>query len=107
LDKGELRGIGSLAEIAPEQPEGLELELELCGPEQEIRQAMGDRSISQSQRLAADQFRVALRLPGQREVDACVDDLRRRQVSIVSMSRRRITLEDAFLEILAQPAEPS
>ncbi len=105
LDKGMLRDIGSVAEITPSQPEGLELELELSGSEETIRQALGDRSVTRREELAPDHFRLGIRLADQDAVDLCVDDLRRQQVSIVGMSRRRITLEEVFLEILAQPAE--
>jgi len=105
LDKGVLRDIGSVAEIAPSQQEGLELDIELSGPEETIRQALGDRSVTRREELAADHFRLCIRLADQDAVDRCIDDLRRRQISIVGMARRRISLEEAFLEILAQPAE--
>jgi hypothetical protein len=52
-----------------------------------------------------DHFRLGVRLADQDAVDLCIDDLRRQQISIIGMSRRRISLEEAFLEILAQPAE--
>ena len=48
---------------------------------------------------------VTVRLADQAAVNDCVDDLRRELISIVGMARHRVTLEDAFLEILAQPAE--
>ncbi len=107
LDKGLLKRIGSVAEIASAQPEGLDLEIELSGPKKAILQALGDRPISRGETLDEDHFRCVVRLTDQADADRCVDDLRRQQISIISMSRRRITLEEAFLDILAQPAEPS
>ena len=51
--------------------------------------------------------RIAAAVPikDQGEADAVVDALRAGGVSVVSMSRRRKTLEDAFLEVVAQTAE--
>jgi hypothetical protein len=46
-----------------------------------------------------------LRLPSQAEVDACIDRLRAGGVSIVALSRRRLSLEDAFLQMLQKPEE--
>ena len=105
LDKGVLRSVGSLAEIAPQQLEGVELELELAGAVEAIERIMGQLSVSKREQLGENQFRLVVRLPDQAAVDRCVDDLRREQISVVGLSRHRITLEDAFLEILAQPAE--
>ncbi len=104
LDRGVLRSVGSLAEIAPQQLEGVDLELELVGDREAIRNAIGDRTVSRREQQR-DSLRVTMRLADQAAVDHCVDDLRRGQISIIGMSRRRVTLEDAFLEILAQPAE--
>jgi len=107
LDRGVLKGIGSVAEIASAQPEGLDLELELSGPKQAILQALGDRPISRGETLGEDHFRCVVRLADQAAVDRCIDDLRQQQISIIRMLRQRVTLEEAFLDILARPAEPS
>jgi ABC-2 type transport system ATP-binding protein len=105
LDKGVLRSVGSLAEIAPKQLEGVELELELTGTVDAVEKVMSQQSVSKRERLGESHFRLVVRLPDQAAVDRCIDDLRREQVSIVGLSRRRITLEDAFLEILGQATE--
>ncbi len=44
--------------------------------------------------------RVTLRLPDQSRVDGAVDALRAAGVSLVGLSRRRLSLEDAFLAIV-------
>jgi ABC-2 type transport system ATP-binding protein len=106
LDRGVLRSVGSLAEIAPKQLEGVELELELAGAQEAIARVMQQRSVSRREQIGEHVYRFVVRLPDQAAVDRCIDDLRREQISIVGLSRRRITLEDAFLEILAHPAEP-
>ena len=104
LDRGVLRSVGSLAEIAPRQLEGVDLELELVGDEGAIRKAIGDRAVSRREQ-AGDRLRITVRLADQTAVNHCVDDLRRGQISIIGLARHRVTLEDAFLEILARPAE--
>jgi ABC-2 type transport system ATP-binding protein len=106
LDRGVLRSVGSLAEIAPKQLEGVDLVLELAGDPQAIQRALVDRTVPHREQRG-DRWQITVRLTDQAAVDTCIDDLRRQQVSIVGLSRHRVTLEDAFLNILAQPAEPS
>ena len=50
----------------------------------------------------SEQVQVALTLADQAAVDRAVDALRARGVSIVSMSRPRRTLEEAFLDTVRQ-----
>lgn len=104
LDKGELRGLGTTDEIARDRVEGIELELEIRGNGQEAKLAIGSRPVIQSEVLDEDHFQVVLRLSDQAAVDGCVDDLRRRGLSIAGLRRRRVTLEDAFLQLLEKPA---
>jgi ABC-2 type transport system ATP-binding protein len=107
LDRGELRAIGSVEEITPAQPEGVELELIVAGNESDVKRALGDRGVNQWEAVAEGHFRLLLRLLDQAAVDVCVDDMRRHGVSIVALSRRRITLEDAFLHLLNSPTGDS
>lgn len=100
----------------------LEVQFELRGAAEAIRQAFtatlagvaggsggGGTGVSESAFLdrllwvkgvdgAAD--RVTLRLPDQSRVDGAVDALRAAGVSLVGLSRRRLSLEDAFLAIV-------
>ena len=102
LDDGELRAVGSVDQIAPQQPEGVEVELLLAGCEEEVRAALADRGVKQWEMTAEGQHRLLLRLLDQSAVDRCIDDFRRQGISIVDLSRRRVTLEDAFLHLLAE-----
>lgn len=118
LDKGMLRrvanvaeitsGHGSLAASGNGQPHGeqeaLELHLDLSGTEAAIRQALGNLPIANWQTFSPTDFRVVARLPMQADVDALIDRLRTAQISIVGLNRRRISLEDAYLEIVAEAA---
>ena len=114
LDKGVLRRVAHVAEITSgrgsngqplESAEAFELHLDLNGPEAVIRQALGQLPIGQWQPFSATDFRVVTRLPDQAAVDGLIDRLRTSGVSIVGLTRRRISLEDAYLEIVAQAAD--
>ena len=78
----------------------LEVHLEVKGEESQVRAALNGRPLDSWEPVADGQFRAALRLPDQPAVDACVDRLRTAGVSIVALSRRRASLEDAFLKML-------
>jgi ABC-2 type transport system ATP-binding protein len=117
LDKGVLRKVANVAEITSGrspvggngQPHGeaeaLELHLDLTGPESIIRQTLGSFPIASWQSFSPTDFRVVTRVPHQPDVDRLIDRLRAAEVSIVGVMRRRVSLEDAYLEIVAEAAE--
>jgi ABC-2 type transport system ATP-binding protein len=103
LVQGELKREGRIADLT-ERKES-EWELMLAAPESAIRAALGSYSFG-CVGVAPDQFRVTVRLPDQKAADRCIDELRSHGVSIVSFSRRRDTLEEAFLDIVSQGVNP-
>ena len=120
LDKGVLLQVANVAEITSGrgqitagagngQPHGeqeaLELHLDLTGPEATIRETLANLPISNWQAFSATDFRVVTQVPTQPDVNALIDRLRAAGVSIVGLSRRRVSLEDAYLEIVAEAAE--
>jgi ABC-2 type transport system ATP-binding protein len=119
LDKGILRRVAHVAEITSGrgmasaggngephgEPEQLELHLDLTGPEPAIRQTLGNLPVSTWQPFSATDFRVVTRMPDQLAVDGLIDRLRAAGISIVGLARRRVSLEDAYLEIVAEAAE--
>jgi ABC-2 type transport system ATP-binding protein len=125
LDKGVLRKVASVAEITSGRGSGrfgvngqvggngqagdaageLELHLDVTGDERTIRETLGTLPIASWQAFSANDFRVVTRLKEQTEVDLLIDRLRRVGVSIIGLSRRRVSLEDAYLEIVAEAAE--
>ena len=122
LDKGILRRVANVAEITSGRsstsssstagngqphgvPEELELHLDLTGPEPIIRQTLGALPITTWQSFSATDFRVITRVPHQPDVDLLIDRLRTAEISIVGLTRRRVSLEDAYLEIVAEAAE--
>jgi len=106
LDRGLVKAIGHVDEIAPTKQEGVELDLSLAGSQEAIRRALGDRGVCHWHANGDGQHRLRLRLLDQAGVDQCVDDLRHGGISIVGLARRRLTLEDAFLQLFAETAEP-
>jgi ABC-2 type transport system ATP-binding protein len=119
LDKGILRRVADVAEItsgrggsrlagngqAAEQQAELELHLEVTGDERIVRETIGTLPIASWQAFSASDFRVVTRVPQQTEVDQLIDRLRAGGVSIIGLSRRRVSLEDAYLEIVAEAAD--
>ncbi|MDX1945890.1 MAG: ABC transporter ATP-binding protein [Pirellulaceae bacterium] len=113
LDKGNLRRVANVAEITSGrsatstngQPhEALELHLDLTAPEPLIRQTLGEQPIANWQSFSATDHRLVVRLAAQEAVDGLIDRLRAAGISIVGLSRRRVSLEDAYLEIVAAEA---
>jgi ABC-2 type transport system ATP-binding protein len=102
LDRGVLRALGRADQIAPQQAEGIEVELIVSGAESAIRAGLGQRGVNHWERQESGIHRLRIRLLDQQAVDALVDDLRRAGVSVIGLSRRRVTLEDAFLSLFAE-----
>jgi ABC-2 type transport system ATP-binding protein len=111
LDKGHLRKVANVAEITSgrvqiagngQPEEELELHLDLTAEESLIRQALGSLQIVGWQTFSPTDHRVIARASDQAAVDGLIDALRQAGVSIVGISRRRVSLEDAYLEIVAE-----
>ncbi len=99
MDRGELRALGTVAEIAPQQSEGVEVNLSVTGDREAVSRALGDRSVTDWQ-TDGSHHRILMPMLDQAAVDQCVDSMRQHLISIVSLNPRRITLEDAFLKLL-------
>jgi ABC-2 type transport system ATP-binding protein len=102
LDHGKLRYVGSIDEIT-RQSEVNELEFELAAPESEVRAALDQYPDAAIAQQSGNCFQVTIKLPDQSALDDCVDGLRQHGVSIAAMTRRRATLEDAFLQMINLP----
>jgi ABC-2 type transport system ATP-binding protein len=98
LDRGELLRVGKVAEltVAP----GTEVELELLGDDAQVRAGLDGADVQGLVLPEPGRWQAVLQVADQRAIDAVVDRLRARGVSIASMARRRRTLEEAFLKIL-------
>jgi len=105
LDRGLVKAVGDVHELAGEQTEGVELEIVVAASEDVVRASLGARDIASCRTDRDGTYRVVIQLADQAAVDHCIDDLRASGISIVGLSRRRITLEDAFLKLFAEDAE--
>jgi ABC-2 type transport system ATP-binding protein len=102
LVKGEVRREGRVEEITRRQQ--TEIELTVVGKEAAIRGALEPERIAALKPLGEDRFQIALQIAGQAAVDQSIDGLRAGGVSIEELVRKRDTLEEAFLGIVAKPS---
>lgn len=102
LDQGQLKYVGPVDTVANRTMKAADLEvhLEVVGDESQVREALNGHPLELWEPLSEGRFRAELRLPDQQAVDGCIDRLRSWGVSIVALSRRRVSLEDAFLQML-------
>lgn len=117
LDRGLLKRVANVAEITSgraalatssangnPQVSALELHLDLSGDEANIRTALGDLPIANWQPITPQDFRLVTRVPDQTAVDQLIDRLRTARISIINLSRRKVSLEEAYLEIVTAEA---
>jgi ABC-2 type transport system ATP-binding protein len=103
LVQGELRREGLVEEITRRH----ETEMTLAGSETAIREALGLQQIASMKPLGDNgdnRFLVVMQIPDQSAVDRNIDALRSGGISIEQLVRRRDTLEEAFLDIVAKPS---
>jgi ABC-2 type transport system ATP-binding protein len=106
LDHGKVLRQGRITELTADRTDA-DTRLVLLGSEQAIRGAILDSSNVQLQLIAGTantppQWEFVYPGGDQPTIDRLVDRLRAAGVSLVSLSRSRLTLEQAFLEILEQ-----
>jgi ABC-2 type transport system ATP-binding protein len=104
LDKGLLKGMGRVEELVPNRGEGIELQVSVLGSAETLHAALAGLPEARIQSRDS-QHLIQVCLRDQAEVDRYVDALRRHALSIASLGRRRITLEEAFLEVLKLSAD--
>jgi ABC-2 type transport system ATP-binding protein len=100
LDHGLVRQIGTVADLTTRRE--ADVGISLAGKEDAIRAALAGQTISEFRPAGQDHFDLQLRVADQAAVDAAIDALRQRGISITALSRGRQTLEEAFLKILTQ-----
>jgi ABC-2 type transport system ATP-binding protein len=103
LDAGQLKFVGTLDELTPHQHTAIDLEL--VGNDQQVRDALHPLKVESHLITPAGIHRIHAIADQQYEIDALIDRLRQRRISILRLTRRRKTLEDAFLDLIAVQAE--
>ena len=87
-------------------PRGLQCFKPLRAGDATVRDVLNGRTIVDSQRVDADHVRVTVDAPDQTSLDACIDALRQNGISIATVARRQLTLEQAFLELVLGDNKP-
>jgi len=100
LDKGLVGREGHVSEIT--QRSGLDVTITVEGAEAAVRAALGSRPLGGFKQIAPQQFQVVLSVLDQATVNGIIDDLRRGEVGVMEIARPRRTLEEAFLEVVAE-----
>jgi len=101
LDQGQVRFVGRIDEITRPSISD-EVQLELAGAESEARAALDQFEGLRWQAAGDGRLHVTLALPDQDALDSCIDGLRQHGISILQITRRRATLEDAFLDLIGR-----
>ncbi len=98
LDRGQLKFVGRIEELTP--PQQNELQLQVRGTIESIQTALArwNPELSFSSGAELHSFRIPVK--DQTDADKIVDALRGAGCSLVSLTWRRKTLEDAFLELV-------
>ncbi len=97
LDHGQVLHQGPIAALT--QRADAEVRLVVAASETSAREALANIG-AEIQGLGGDQVEIRLHAADQATIDAAIDRLRARAISLLSMSRSRQTLEEAFLGIL-------
>lgn len=101
LTKGKVRITGSVRELTEAIAES-PLVLHVATDEQTATECIEPHPVLSMHSVKEGVIEVQVVLPEQSEVDRVVDQFRSRQVSILSMRRRDLTLEEAFLQIIRE-----
>ncbi len=104
LGQGKLRRMDSVEAIRHlTSPEAV---LTLRADDAAVRGVLNGRTVVNSKRVDADHVRFTVEAPDQASLDACIDALRQNGISIATVARRQLTLEQAFLELVLGDNKP-
>ena len=98
LDKGIVRTVGRVDDITRQSSAPVAIVVK--SDESAVRAALARFEIRNFRPLEAERLRVELTAPEQHDVDGAIDALRSRGISILSVSRTLLTLEQAFLQLV-------
>jgi hypothetical protein len=87
-------------DLVPHRREGVELQVSVIGRVQAVQAALAGLRDARVESADGQQHLIQWYARDQAEVDRCIDALRKQSLSIVSLGRRRVSLEEAFMEVL-------
>jgi ABC-2 type transport system ATP-binding protein len=99
LVKGEMRKCGDVSELTVGNSSEADFIVE--GDPSAVRNALAGRTLS-AWKATGTRVEFSVRIAGQPELDACIDALRSAGISLHEVSRRRLTLEEAFMQLVRE-----
>ena len=102
LRDGRVRRVGSMDEFRGAGEAATEVVLRLLGSRDACRDALAGRDVRAVSETALETFELRVGVEGQPEVDAVVDQVRAAGLSLHSLTRQQLTLEQAFLKIVEE-----
>jgi len=103
LNHGELKHIGDVEELTSVASDA-ELEMQLVSDESTVKDCLVAHKLSSISNRIDGLLDVSVTVREQDEINAIIDTLRSRQISIIALSRRKKTLEDFFLDVVNKKA---
>ena len=104
LMHGRVLKTGAVSELT-QSIEGAPVQLQLTGEESNIRTTLAGHENCQIRKVSGTAFEVEMLAPDQSVVDKVIDQLRASSISIWSLRRRQLTLEEAFLKAVEESHE--
>ena len=106
LQKGRVGRIGSLDEVKQLTAGGrIEVAFQIEGDPIAVESALAAFEVRKKDAVSPQRVQVVLAVEDQRQIDAAVDSVRTAGLSLCGLIRRQRTLEEAFLEIVAEESE--
>ncbi|MFO0427726.1 MAG: ATP-binding cassette domain-containing protein [Planctomyces sp.] len=99
LTSGVVRRTGTVRDLKKEYSNSAAI-FQVTGAESAVRKLVETREQAVLRRVTDDAFELEVRLPSQSAQDQMIDELRAAGISIWSVGRRELTLEEAFMEIV-------
>ncbi len=103
LNRGQLKYCGPVETIGQEvanENQQINAEIDLAAPQAEIQAALEGKAYRHLKPPSKAGASIDVTFAFQGEVDEFIDEMRHRQISILRLLPRRISLEDAFLKLI-------
>lgn len=107
LNRGELKyfgGVDEIGDVIGGTSGHLKLAIGVKGDPEAINSCFDGLEFKILERKTETEFRVETSVDDQEAVDKLVDNIRNKSVSIIELERKQVSLEDAFLHIVDDPA---
>lgn len=111
LDRGKLQYCGAVDEIGEfvdskigHGPGQIKVTMELAGDPDAVKKFFDGQIVSILAKSDGDKQTVELTIANQEELDKVIDRFRQDGISLWSLTRQQVSLEDAFLQIVRDPS---